>query len=342
MEEEIYPEKTLKDILGDMIPIIPNDCMAYMRERISECLPHFGVSEFKLRLVIDTNALFKAVRGKMLDGSCFLEKIAANPTLDLCAPPAAAVEIMEKIEQKFPKEKKTAHLDISECKMAAADLLKQIRIEEDIDEAAMAYAEERLGCVDRDDVPFFALSLSCGAHGVITDDKHLKTLEELPTWNLGDAGKMLMVTNRGTLALFIAHDVMPLLLQALFEILCAIWTGVVTFAKTTGSLVGRGLKKGYKVVSEWHPLLQVLLVAGVITAELKYQPIQKAGKWVLQLLKDLFEAIWPLMEALAAILGVSVATLLELMQCTMDAVEEIESLPEAFMQRGALPEPAGI
>jgi len=265
----------------------------------------------------------------MIDGTCFLEKIIGNPALELCAPQKLEKEIMAKIDTKFPKEKKTRDLDLEECKAMALKFLKQIHIQDDIDLDSMAYAEQILGVRDGDDVPFFALSLSNGSHGAITNDKDLRDLEELPTWKLGEAGKMLMTANRGTLALFVTHDVMPIAFQALFEAVCLIWSSVVAVAKTTGSIIGAGIKKGCDIVSDWHPLVQVLAIAGLITLEVKKQPIQKVGSWIIELMKALFEVLKPIIEVLATLLGLSVTTVVELMQCGIEAGETAESLPRA-------------
>jgi predicted nucleic acid-binding protein len=304
-----------------------------MRQRISDVMPALGMaSQFKLRLVIDTNALFQAVRGRMLDGSCFLEKIIGNPTLELCAPPKLEEEIMAKITLKFPAEKRTKHLNVAECQSMATAFLKQIHVRDDIDLESLEYAHSRLGERDADDVPFFALSLSCASHGAITNDKDLQDLDELPTWKLRDAGEMLMIANRGTLSLYLTHDVLPLLFQGLLEAVCALWVGFVGAAKAVGCLVGSGIKKGYEIVSDWPPLVQILSLAVAITVEVKCQPLQKLGKQILEFLKALCAVLKPVLEILASILGLSVTTFMDLMYCSIEAVREIESLPVTKMQ----------
>lgn len=328
--EEQMQEPTLKDFLGDLIPVLPDEAIEFMRQRISEVMPALGMaSEFKLRLVIDTNALFQAVRGRMLDGSCFLEKIIGNPALELCAPPKLEEEIMAKIAMKFPAQKSTKHLDITECQAMAANFLDQINVRDDIDEASMAYAESRLGVRDADDVPFFALSLSCASYGAITNDKDLRDLDELPTWKLRDAGEMLMVANRGTLSMYLTHDILPLLLQGLFEGVCALWLGFVGAAKVVGGLVGSGIRRGYETVSDWHPLAQILSAVIAVAVEVKYQPLQKLAGQVLELLKSLCSILKPVLEFLASILGLSATTFMDLMSCSIEAVREIEALPIA-------------
>ena len=324
----------MQDFLGNLIPVLPDEAIEHMRERIAEILPHMGmVAEFKLNLVIDTNALFQAVRGKMLDGSCFLEKIIGNPTLELSAPQKLAEEVMEKISLKFPKEKRTKHLDLDECLAMASTFLEQINLRDDIDHEAMEYAQNRLGERDADDVPFFALSLSCGSHGAITNDNDLRDLDELPTWRLGEAGKMLMIANRGTLSVYVIHEMMPLLFQGLFEVVCSLWLSFVGAAKVVGGLIGSGIKKGYEIVSEWHPLVQILSAVIAVAVEVKYQPLRKLGGQVLEILKALMTALKPVLEFLASILGLSVTVFMDLMSCSIEAVREIEELPITQAQK---------
>ncbi len=326
--ENQMEEPTIRDFLGDMIPVLPDVAIEYMRKRVFELIPALGMaSQFKLRLVIDTNVIFQAVRGKFLDGSCFLEKIIGNPTLELCAPPRLEEEIMAKIAQKFPAQKETQHLDVAECQATAAKFIEQINIRDNIDENALEYAQSRLGERDADDVPFFALSLSCDSYGAITNDKDLKDLNELPTWKLGDAGKMLMVANRGTLSLYLSCEVLPFVFQAIFEGVCALWLAFVGAAKVVGGMVGSGIRKGYEIVSDWHPLVQILSAVIAISVEVKHQPLQRLGKQVLELLKALLDVFKPVLEFLAAVLGVTVTTFIELMSCSIDAVREIEALP---------------
>lgn len=331
--EEQMKEPSLQDFLGKLIPVLPNEAVEYMRQRILDVMPALGeTANFKLTLVIDTNVLFQAVRGRMLDGSCFLEKIIGNPTLALCAPSKLEEEIMAKIALKFPADKGTKHLNVEECKAMATKFLKQIKLSNDIDQESLNYAQNRLGKRDADDVPFFALSLSCESYGAITNDKDLRDLDELPTWKLRDAGKMLMIANRGTLSLYLTHDVLPLLLQALFEGVCAFWLGFVDAAKVVGSLIGSGMQKGYEIVSDWHPLAQLLSAVIAVAVEVKYQPLQKLGGQIIELLKALIAALKPVLEFLASLLGLSVTTFMDLMSCSIEAVREIEALPIAQIQ----------
>ena len=265
------------DFMTEIVHDLPVDAMEFFRDKVAEIMPVLCLGNFKLKVVLDTNVLFQCVRGKMLEGSCFLDKVGNSPVLDLCAPPEIETEIYKKIEVKLLKEKKTKDLDIEQCKNTAKELLQMVRIERDPCAEYMLQASEIMNNRDSDDAPFLALYLSAEAHGILTDDKDLKDQENVRTFKLKDVGKVITVVNRGTLSLFVTCKTLPAAVKAIYEISCVILGAFIDFGMALSRAVATGIEKGFEWVRGWHPIAQIIASVGIIALEIKTGVLRKTA-----------------------------------------------------------------
>lgn len=326
---ESLSQDKLSKLMREVTHTLSPEVMDFVRIKVSKLAPWFGGGNFMIRVVMDTNTLFQCVRGRMLDGSCFLDKIGNSPALELCAPPALEREIMEKIEIKFPKEKKTRELDIDKSKDVARELLALITIRDDIDHSARQRAHEMLGMRDVDDIPFLGLYFSSSAHGIVTNDKDLRDQDGVQTFQLGEVGSILTSVNCGTLAIFITHHSLPGVLRIIYEIGCAVLCGFVSMLLKAGKAISTGLQMGFDYVKDRHPLVQILAAIGLGVVEYKTGFFRKSAVAIYKLVAQVVRVLKDFLTALAGLVGASFILLGELMKFADEAMIQIHELEEA-------------
>lgn len=312
------------DLMTKFAHSLPADSLEYIRKRVSEIIPTFCLGSFKLRVVIDTNILYQCVRGRMLDGSCFLDKVGESPVLELCAPPELEEEIYEKIEVKFPKDKKTRDLDLLQCKTIAEELLQMVKIERDPKAEYLEQAKKVMSTRDKDDAPFLALYLSTGAHGIVTMDKDLKEQDNVRTFGLKDIGKIITVVNRGALSLFASCSTVPALVQVVYELLCAVISGFVAGGRSICRAIAIGAQKGLELMSGWHPFVQIAAALGLVTVECKTGLIRQSAEAILRVVVVAIKALADLIKDFASLAEESLPYLIEMLRYVGEALVEIE------------------
>lgn len=127
---------------------------------------------------MDTNILFKALirRSKV-------RAILLNPNHQFYIPEYAREEVVKHLPLLIEK----TGLTEEEIKLALNILLTNIQVvsSENI-LAKWGEAEEVIGAIDKDDVPFIAASLSIPCDGIWSDDKDLKRQKRVKVWSTGE------------------------------------------------------------------------------------------------------------------------------------------------------------
>ena len=131
-----------------------------------------------MKLVVDTNVLLKAL---IKDSK--VRVILLSPNDQFAVPEYA----LEEVERHLPLIKEKSGLSEGEIKLALSILLTNLQVVTKDDVLAKwREAEEIMGSIDKDDVPFIATSLSIACDGIWSDDKHLKRQKKVKIWTTDD------------------------------------------------------------------------------------------------------------------------------------------------------------
>lgn len=268
-------------------------------------------------VVLDTNILYEAVRGKMLQGSCFLEKLLPNPMINFIAPEDLKKEIIEVVPRQFIKDKKTKNIDTSLALEVALSFLDSVTIVKEIEEEYVSKAYDLIGNRDPKDVNFLALHLQYNTQAIVAKDRDYEDAD-VKVWRLGDVGKVVTVISNGRISLCLSNFIGPKLYLGLFEVLSAVIMKIFTTLK---DLVSRAVNG---IINNPGTSLFFAVVACLI--EKDTQMVSKSFKRIKSQLKLLIDKVVSLGEAL----GISIITLVEvseaLNELVLNANEEIFSL----------------
>lgn len=306
------------DFLTDMVHDSPADMMHYIYDLFKDSDPSSLVN-FQITFVLDTNILFPAIRNKVLSGDqTFVEKLIENPSLRICAPAQLETEIMAKIQQKFPKDKKTKNVKIIKAQQIAREILKKVEIIEDIDAESLEKANVELANRDPDDAPFMALCFSIKASGILTDDKDLKENDSVRTWNTREAGRIVTVLNKGTLCFAIATGSISFMVMLAKEILSAIWAILTSLLVKTTHLIKCGVQ-----LAEKHPIILALIAAGLIIFDVKTGYIRTITKKFSEMLQKIGEILWHMLQIIRDLSGKTIKGYGVLLEYHQKACDEI-------------------
>jgi predicted nucleic acid-binding protein len=317
-------DKAIRTALTQSAHDMPSDGWAFIRQKMCELAPGWGLGQFELRLVLDTNILYQSVRGKMLDGTCLLEKLAGHPALKLYAPPLIRDEIMAKIALKFPKDRATRELDIETAQRTADGLLAQIEITNDIDPEAMARAKARMAGRDEDDAPFLAMSFAFGDHGVVTMDKDLIDQADARCWRLREVGDVMTTVHNGTLLVFITGATFAVVLEAIVWTISAMWRGALDMAGKLAHALQKAAPPRI-VAMRRNPWVVLLIALGALVIEMQTGILRKSAAKLRAWAKRLVEFFRWLFEQLAGFCDVAKPVAGALMAIAAESMQEAQS-----------------
>ncbi len=131
-----------------------------------------------MKLVVDTNVLLKAL---IKDSK--VRAILLSPSHQFAVPEYA----IEEVEGHLSLIVEKSGLSEGEIKLMLSVLLTNIQVipKEDV-LAKWGEAEEIMGSIDRDDIPFIAASMGAECDGIWSDDRHLKRQSRVKVWTTED------------------------------------------------------------------------------------------------------------------------------------------------------------
>lgn len=321
VKNEEQNDVTFDSILTDLVHSLPAECIQDIRDRI----PHlaFGFdSDFKITLVLDTNVLFQAVRVKAVDKcETFLEKIASSPLLRVCAPKELEYEIMEKIEIKFPKDKRTRDINIEFAQKQARIILEHIEIIDEVNAQALERARGELGERDPKDVPFLAISFQTNAEGIMTVDNDYENTSA-KAWKARDVGRVVTVINKGMICYYATAMSLRILEKIFREIILVVWLELITIVKIAADLI----INGFKTVSNVPRFMKIVIIIVAIIFELNTGFFSRTGSKILKFLRDVGQILLDIIKFLVSVSGYIFKGYCILQEYQSMAVREIESL----------------
>jgi predicted nucleic acid-binding protein len=333
-------QKEVDKAFTDLIHNLPNEFFNYVKTKILETETFFKNSSFQLELVVDTNIIFSEVRSLMVNGSSFFLKIADNPFIKIYAPSQLRQELYEKIKLKFPKDSKTKNFDIKDCLAKADLLLSKITIRDDITTASWNKAKSYLQERDAKDISFVALHFTLKTHGVLTKDKDINDQEEIKTWKLGEAGKVITEINKGTFSFLILNVSLPPIWEAIYGLVATIWAAFIEIVEGLITLFAAVLTRSVNAIANMPPELALIIGITAVFIMVADELREKVGEFFKMLweqikkfiraIREIFKAIWEtlkeIFEALKPVFNVSLQLLAYFVLQSVQAMQRLDQL----------------
>lgn len=213
-----FPE--FKLAWNKLVKKLGDDFVNIFKDKLQDEYPHLKeISQFKILVVVDNNFVFGQLKGlaeknKPLESS-FIYRIANLKLVKIYAPPKLKEELYDKIETVLKVNKSLA-------KDYADRILQHIELKDAywIDE--WQRANNLIGKVDQDDVPYLALALYLGSHSIISYDKVFHTAGVTQVWSLQDIDKVITNYNKGFMS-FCFLGTIPDIIQFIWEVFVLIF-----------------------------------------------------------------------------------------------------------------------
>lgn len=211
----------------DIVNVLGNDFVGLIRDRFKDELQLFKeISQFQFSVVIDNNFIFGQIKNvieknKKIEDS-FIYKLVKAKHIDVFAPPKLKDELYDKIQTVLTTENKLAE-------EYANLLIKGIIIKDAQWIEEWKNANNLIGHIDRDDVPYLALAFHNKSHAIISNDKVFKKQGSCKSWNIPDTDKVITSYNSGFISFCF--------IGASMSILKMIWQTLISIFKIIGELI---------------------------------------------------------------------------------------------------------
>lgn len=318
----------IEKIISEHVRYISPRMKNYLKvqlENFTNAVYHFG--EIELRLVIDANMMIAAGIAKCKGRVSFLYELANSPHLKLCAPPT----LMQELEKHIPKRAEENKVEASAVKTSIEPLLNKVSILK-ADDPAIQQANRLIGARDPGDIPYVALSIHTKSHGVLTNDKDIKELTQIESWNLSGVAKVLTIFENGAFSFHaLAFDV-PILARLVYEaslvVLGYIWKTITGIINGFAMLIGGGLA----AISKSSALAALLLI-GVVAAYVyaKDECIRVIADMALKIsnfLNSIYNGIKTIFEFIGGLIQIGISAIMCLYKNVEDTITTCKNLSE--------------
>lgn len=248
---ELYDlKKNLSERIGDKIPNFNKhwiDVTHSLGIEFVDCLKEnlkpaafslFEIHKFQFTVVVDNNFVLGQIMGFVDKGKSFeqsfIYRLINASYIKVFGPHKLEEELRAKIDVHIKKNKKKAH-------EYADEILKNIKIQDAQWVEDWKKAQDLIGKVDKDDVPYLALSFHTESHAIISQDKVFGIQSESKVWTMSDASRIISNYNAGFISFCFLGGVKEMILY-LFKVLMAILKQLTEFIIGTITAIGRNLK----------------------------------------------------------------------------------------------------
>jgi len=321
-------DRTIEEILEGISP----DFLRLLKRNFERNISNFIQGSFKLelKLVCDSSSAISSLISFARKGKSLLHRLIKEPFLRLYAPETLKIEVEKgiiEIAKKHNLDKKTLQ------HTWRRDILPRIRILKPTDFKALFKGFLAVGMRDVTDVPFVALNLQLGAHGVITYDKDIIEQPVVKTWRMGRVGGLITVFKKGAFSFFIYSKVLPNILLGLFKIGVAILRTILEIlariAQFFANLVG-GTIRAVSRLPDWAQLLIGIAIAILIlqekTRKIATDFLKELGEAIFGFASQVYSALKDLLEALAPLVQISIAVLAYLFDSYQETINQLQAL----------------
>lgn len=305
---------TFEDQWSNIVKSLGNSFVGIVREKFKDELQLFKeISKFRFSIVIDNNFIFGQIKhvvekNKRIESS-FIYKLINSNYIDIYGPHKLKEELYDKIENVL-----TINNEIA-AKYANL-LLEKIVIKDAywIDE--WKKANNLIGHIDQDDVPYLALAFHTESHAIISNDKIFKTQGLSKSWNIHDTDKVITSYNSGFISFCFIGAGMKILelvwktIVSIFKIIGEILLEIIT---VVGMLVIGAIEFIVEKIPAWLSLsaLATVVVAAIFSEDFRnfgkdiliktgnaakkaIVKIEEFIKWLIKMVKEFWEIFKPI------------------------------------------------
>jgi predicted nucleic acid-binding protein len=254
------------------------DLVNYIQEKIDGQKAFLGqLAEFKFKFVVDNNFVFGQIKGAISKNKdiekSFIYKLLSSKSIQVYAPPLLKEELLAKINLLIPEEN---------CERAigyALMILSRIEIKDAQWVDNWKKANNLIGEIDNDDVPYLALALEIESHAIMTLDEVFHRQGEIRVWKHADVGKVISNYNSGFISLLIFEQGSGLLYN-IASIILRFIRDIVTELIEILIMIASGALKTLSGIP-W-PVWFLIVGLGIAF----WDDISKAGKDIFTFLKE--------------------------------------------------------
>ena len=271
---------------NEIVKTLGNDFVGWIKESFQKELNFFeDISEFRFSIVIDNNFIFGQIKStieknRKIEDS-FIYKLINSKYIDVFAPPKLKEELFDKVNNVLKINNELA-VEYSNL------LLEEIIIQDAqwIDE--WKYANNLIGHIDEDDVPYLALAIHMKSHAIISKDAIFKKQGASKSWNIQETEKIINSYNSGFISFCF--------IGAGMSILEVIWKTIASIFKVIGEIVTELLYLAGiitigaidLIVDKIPPWLSISALVGLAISAALSKDLRNSGK---ELLSELGEEI---------------------------------------------------
>lgn len=233
--EHLSQPKNVKDFFGarlnekfpgfedgwrELVKKVGDDFVNFVKDRIEDQYQLFKeITQFRISVVVDNNFVFGQIKNlveknKPLELS-FLYRLTKLKSVKIYAPPLLVQELYDKIEKVLVGDKELA-------RKYAALILEHIEVKDAFWINEWKKANNLIGQIDGDDVPYLALALEVGSHAIISRDAVFHTQGASKVWTIQETDKVVTNYHRGVIS-FCFLGTMPSILQLIWEVFMIIF-----------------------------------------------------------------------------------------------------------------------
>lgn len=192
-----------------------------------------------LTIVVDNNFVFgniqNAIRKESKIENSFIYKMGKNEFIKLYAPDKLREELHAKIHE---------HLAEDEDKAIgyANTILEYITIKDALWVDEWRRANNLIGHIDQDDVPYLALAFNLGSHSIVSYDKVFQNQNDVQIWDQKELNRIVTNYNSGTVAFLVLGTSAIIIYQVLkfiFFILKILFDAIVHLLYSVVYLVSK-------------------------------------------------------------------------------------------------------
>ena len=329
--------QSIDESLENFLKDVPRNLVLYLKQSFERYLPTImkGAVKLESMLVIDSSSVIANLIAFVKTGDSLLNKIIADPFLQLHAPP----NLEREVEKGIEKVSKKLKLDIELLrKNWCENILPLIIIDSTSNSTAISQGYSLVGNRDESDVPFVALNFQLGAQGIITRDKDMIEQPVIRTWRLLGVKDVITVFRKGSFSFFIFSQALPSILKVIFNIGIAILRVMLeilcNIIQSFSQLVTSGIESLSKL-PDWFKILLTLagITIAVIVAlnedarEFIAKNVRKIGEALSRFATDVQKIIKEMLEKIAPLVQTSLTTLSCLYTNYQKTIEQLNSLP---------------
>lgn len=265
------------------------------------------LAKFKFKFVVDNNFIFGQIKGaieknKEIEKS-FIYKLLSSRSIKIFAPPKLQEELYDKINLHIAdhyREKAFGY---------AIMILSRIEIKDAQWIDAWKKANNLIGELDQDDVPYLALALEIESHAIMTFDDVFHRQGDVKVWKHGDADKIVTNYNSGFISFLIIEQTGMLMGKILAAIFRFIRDMIVDLVKLLGMIASGAITALSKI--PWPVWVLIIGVGVAFWDEISkagmdlFTYLKTKGKHIVGKLKSMVKEVYQLLKSVFDLLGLA-------------------------------------